>query len=139
MAKVIEGWAREFLECPGQFGALTTLMPDGAPISAVIWYDVRDGGILVNSAVGRTWPTNLRRDPRFSFVVERGYAWIGARGEAEVIDSQAEAQDHIASMARRYHEDDPAKAERLIDTRFTQQERISFMLRPTAISEHPED
>jgi PPOX class probable F420-dependent enzyme len=139
MAVAIGGWARDFLQRPGSFGVLTTLMADGSPISAVIWYDLRDDGIVVNSAVGRAWPTNLLRDGRFSLAVEAGYSWVGLRGIAEPITDQATAQADIASMARRYNADDPAKAERLIDTRFTQQERISFMLRPDAVSEHPDD
>ena len=139
MAVEISKWAREFLERPGSFGTLSTLTADGAPISAVIWYDLRDDTIVINSAVGRAWPTNLLRDPRFSLVVERAYSWIGIRGRAEAITDQATAQADIAAMARHYNADDPAKAERLISERFTQQERISFLLQPAAISEHPDD
>jgi hypothetical protein len=139
MAVAIKGWAREFLERPGSFGSLSTLMTDGAPMSAVIWYDLRDDTILVNSAVGRAWPTNLLRDPPFSFVVESGYSWIGVRGRAEAITDQATAQADIATLAHRYLADDVAKSEKLISERFTQQERITFLLRPAAISEHPDD
>lgn len=139
MTVKIDGWARVFLERPDTFATLSTLMADGAPISAVIWYEVQDDAILVNSAVGRRWPTNLVRDPRFSLAVERGYSWLGMRGNAEVITDQPTAQADIANMARRYYADDPDKAERLIRDRFTQQERISFRLLPTAISEHPDD
>jgi PPOX class probable F420-dependent enzyme len=139
VATGIQGWAREFLERPGGFGTLSSLAADGAPMSAVIWYGLRDDAIVVNSAVGRAWPTNLLRDPRFSFVVENAYSWVGVRGRAEAITDQATAQADIAAMARRYYSADPAKAARLINERFTQQERITFLLQPTAISEHPDD
>jgi PPOX class probable F420-dependent enzyme len=139
VAAGIQGWAREFLEQPGGFGTLSSLMADGAPISAVIWYSLRDDAIVVNSAVGRAWPTNLLRDPRFSFVVESAYSWVGVRGRAEAITDQATAQADIAALAHHYYADDLAKAERLITERFTQQERITFLLHPTAISEHPDD
>ncbi len=139
MAVEIGDWAREFLGRPRSFATLGTVMSDGSPISAVIWYTFRDDAIIVNSAVGRAWPTNLLRDPRFSFSIEDGYSWLGVRGRAEAITDQATAQADIAAMARRYHADDPAKAERLISARFTQQERISFVLRPASITEHPDD
>ena len=42
-----------------------------------IWFTVAGDDILVNSAVGRKWPTNLLRDPRFSFLVGDGYEWLG--------------------------------------------------------------
>jgi PPOX class probable F420-dependent enzyme len=139
VAVPISVWAREFLERPGSFGTLSSLAADGAPMSAVVWYGVRADAILVNSAVGRAWPGNLVRDPRFSFVVEDGYRWLGVRGRAEALSGQAAAQADIAALARRYHADEPARAERLISERFERQERISFLLHPSRLSEHPDD
>jgi hypothetical protein len=133
----ITGWAREFLERPLGFGTLATLDTDGAPLQAVIWYALREDAILVNSAVGRRWPSDLLRDPRFSFVVEDGYEWVGVRGFARALTDADEAQEHIAAMAQRYHADDPARAERLIEG-FRRQERISFLLHAEAITEHPD-
>jgi PPOX class probable F420-dependent enzyme len=134
----ITGWAREVLERPQRFATLATLAPDGAPFQAVVWYTLRGDVIVVNSAVGRRWPANLVRDPRFSFVVEDGYDWVGVRGLAEPLSDQAEAQADIAAMARRYHADDPGHAESLIRERFQRQERISFLLHAQAVSEHPD-
>ena len=108
-------------------------------MSAVIWFGLHDDAILVNSAVGRAWPTNLLRDPRFSFVVEDGYSWLGVRGRAEALTDQAAAQADIAALARRYYADDLAKAEQLVSERFERQERISFLLHPARLSEHPDD
>lgn len=139
MAKRIEGWAREFLERPGTFATLATVEPDGAPWQAVVWFELRGDAVLVNSAVGRHWPSNLLRDPRFSFAVERGYRWVGLRGLSEALNDPDAAQDEIAAMARRYYADDPETAERLIRDRFRRQERISFLLHPDAITEHPDD
>lgn len=134
----IEGWARQMLERPRRFATLATLNPDGSPQQAVIWYALRGDGIVVNSAVGRRWPANLLRDPRFSLVVEDGYDWVGVRGLAEALSGQAAAQADIAAMARHYHADDPEHAEELIRGRFERQERISFLLHAQAITEHPD-
>ena len=94
---------------------------------------------MINSALGRRWPSNLLRDPRISFSVtdERdGYRWIGLSGSVTPVDDQAVAQADIAGMARRYHADDSAKAERLITRQFERQVRISFRLRPTHLFVH---
>jgi PPOX class probable F420-dependent enzyme len=134
----ITGWARTFLERPGLFGTLATLAADGTPLQAVVWYTLRGQTIVVNSLVGRLWPTNLLRDPRYSLVVEDGYDWVGVRGLAEALSDRDEAQADIAAMARRYHADDPEHAEAIIRDRFQRQERISFLLHPQAVTEHPD-
>ena len=51
---------------------------------------------------------------------------------------QATAQADIAEMARRYHADDPAEAERLIRNQFERQQRISFRIVPLAVHDHLE-
>ena len=138
MAKRIDGWAREMLEREGVFGTLATVRADGSPFQAVIWYLVRGDTLVINSKVGRVWPTNLLRDPRLSLAVEDGYDWVGVRGRAEAVTDQATAQADIAAMARRYHADEPAEAERMVAD-FERQERISFIVHVEHITEHPDD
>lgn len=134
----IGGWAREVLERPRMFGTLATVEPDGAPLQAVIWFGWRGDALLVNSALGRRWPANLLRDGRYGFVVEEGYEWVGVRGRAEALSDPEQAQEDIAAMARRYHADEPEKAERLIREQFRRQERISFLLHADVVTEHPD-
>lgn len=138
MGRRIEGWARGMLERPGVFGTLATLSPEGWPRQAVIWFGLRGQDILVNSALGRRWPSDLLREPRCSLVVEQGYEWVGVRAVAEALHDPEAAQADIAAMARRYHADDPERAERLIRERFRQQHRVSFLLHPQAVTEHPD-
>jgi PPOX class probable F420-dependent enzyme len=124
-----------------RFSTIATLDPDGTPRPAVVWYTVEGDEIVLNSAVGRRWPSNLVRDPRVAFsVVDHvdGYRWVGITGIVTVVEDQATAQADIASMARRYHADDPAEAERLIHGRFELQARISFRVRAASISNHLE-
>jgi PPOX class probable F420-dependent enzyme len=133
---------RDFLDVP-RFASIATLDPDGAPRQAVVWYLVDGDELVVNSAEGRRWPANLRRDPRISLTIvdqADGYVWVGLTGEViEVIDDQPQAQAHIARMARAYHADDPDKAERLIATRFERQHRVSFRIAVSGIHDHLED
>jgi PPOX class probable F420-dependent enzyme len=137
MAVGIGGWAREVLQSPGVFGTLSTLQPDGSPLQAVVWFALRGDDLLVNSAVGRRWPANLQRDPRFSLLVGAGYEWVAVRGVAETLRDPEQAQEDIAALAREYMADDPEGAEQLIRGYFRTQERISFLLHPTALTEHP--
>ena len=129
---------RAFLDAD-RFATISTIDPDGAPRHAVIWYTFDGDEIVMNSAVGRRWPSNLVRDPRISFSVvdeSDGYRWVGLSGSVTVVEDQATAQADIAAMCRRYHADEPEKAERLVHERFERQARISFRLRPSRIVEH---
>ena len=97
---------------------------------------------MLNSKVGRRWPANLLRDPRISLTIvdaSDGYRWVGLTGVVTATRDQPTAQADIAEMARRYHADDPAEAERLIADRFERQERISFRVRIDAVHDHLDD
>jgi PPOX class probable F420-dependent enzyme len=131
----LEGWARGVLERPRQFAVLATIGRDGAPHQAVVWYALDGDDLLVNSRPERAWPTNLRRDPRCSLLVEDGYEWLSVRGRAERLDDPEQAKEDIIAMARRYHADDPARAERAIAT-FRTQSRESFRLHVEHVTEY---
>jgi PPOX class probable F420-dependent enzyme len=129
---------REFLGAP-HFATIATLDEDGSPRQAVIWFTLDDDELVINSAVGRRWPANLVRDPRIAMsITDRhdGYRWVGLTGRVTVVDDQATAQADIAAMARRYHADEPEKAERLIRDRFERQTRISFRVRIADAHDH---
>jgi PPOX class probable F420-dependent enzyme len=126
------GQTRGFLDAP-RFAVVATIDPDGAPHQAVTWYRLEADEIVLNSAEGRRWPANLRRDPRVSVLVEDAYRFVELQGAVRVVDDQAVAQADIAEMARRYHADEPAKAEELIRDRFQRQHRVTFRLRPSRI------
>lgn len=135
----LEPRIRDFLSNGRHFATIATLDPDGAPRQAVIWYRMDGDDLIINSKVGRRWPTNLLRDPRISIAVthsEDGYLWVGIVGTADAGTDQAAAQADIAAMARHYHADEPDEAERLITDRFERQERISFRIRATAVHDH---
>ena len=128
---------REFIAAP-HFGSVATVDADGSPRQAIIWYLLDGDELVVNSRVGRRWPTNLLRDPRvFVAVFDEAdpLRWVGLLGTAEPVDEQPQAQADIATMARRYHDDDPATAERKIRD-FEQQQRISFRIRVRAVHQH---
>ena len=128
---------RDFVAAP-HFGSIATVDADGSPRQAIIWYLLDGDEVVVNSRVGRRWPTNVLRDPRVYLGVfdeADPLRWVGLLATAEPIKDQPQAQADIAAMARRYHHDDPATAERKIRD-FKQMERISFRIRVRAIHEH---
>ena len=132
---------RAFLDTT-RFATIATTDPDGSPRQAVIWYRLEGDEIVLNSRVGRRWPSNLERDPRISVAVSDqadGYRWVGLTGRVSVVDDQATAQADIAEMARRYHADDPEEAERLIRDRFQTQRRVSFRVAIDAVHDHLDD
>ncbi|MGZ8437480.1 MAG: TIGR03618 family F420-dependent PPOX class oxidoreductase [Candidatus Limnocylindrales bacterium] len=137
---VLPDHVRDFLDA-NRFVTVATIDPDGAPRQAVLWYRLDGDEIVLNSAIGRRWPSNLLRDPRISLSVTDdadGYRWVGLTGTARAVTDQATAQADIAAMARRYHADDPAEAERLIRNQFEPQQRISFRIVPLTVHDHLE-
>jgi PPOX class probable F420-dependent enzyme len=133
----IEDRTRAFIDTT-RFATIATMDADGSIRQAVVWYTVEGNEIVVNSAVGRRWPSNLLRDPRVSLSIadEDGYHWVSITGTATPIEDQPTAQADIAGMARRYHADDPDKADRLIRGSFQRQQRISFRIRPSRIVDY---
>jgi PPOX class probable F420-dependent enzyme len=130
---------RAFLDRP-LFLTLATVDPDGAPRQAVIWYRLEpDGRILLNSRIGRRWPTNLLRDRRASLAVTDadGYSWVGLTGSVEeVVDDHDAALADILALADRYHPEgaDPADLES-----YRAYPRITFRIAIEGVHDHLED
>jgi len=135
---VLSERVRAFLGA-NRFATIATVDPDGSPRQAVIWYRFDDDSIVINSREGRRWPSNLQRDQRIAVAVADqadGYRWVGLTGTVSVVDDQPTAQADIAEMARRYHADEPEKAERLIRDGFATQQRVSFRIAIDAVHDH---
>jgi PPOX class probable F420-dependent enzyme len=121
-----------------RYATIATVDADGAPHQAAVWYTVDGDEIIVNSALGRRWPTNLLRDRRVSLAIidaADGYRWVGVTGTVRAVTDRAITQADIAGMARRYPNEGPGDIERTID-RFERQERVSFRISPTAFHDH---
>jgi len=84
-------------------GVLTTLGPDSAPESSLVWVDERDGDALVNTTLERHKGRNVLRDPRVSLLLvdpDDTSRFVQVRGDVEVVLDGAEA--HADALARRY-------------------------------------
>lgn len=124
---------RRFLTAPLRFATIATSGADGTPHQAVVWYALDDGGILVNSLVGRRWPADLQRDPRVALTVLdpdiEAERYVTVQAEAAVAATGDPAVHDIQDLARRYGAD-PGRFEGL--------ERISFRLAPRSVTVHGE-
>lgn len=115
---------RAFLEQPF-YGALTTLREDGSPHTTVVWVDVDDEGVSVNTAAGRAKPRHLERDPRVSLIVidpQDAYRWLSVSGRAELTTEGADEQ--IDRLAKKYFGHDRYRS------RKPGEQRITVRIRP---------
>lgn len=103
MAQAIEGRVKELLEAPN-FCTVGTVGDDGTPQVNPVWVHTEGGQVVVNSAEGRKWPRNLRRDPRVTLCVpnrENPYEYVTIWGRV-VDDSHEGADEHIDFLSKKY-------------------------------------
>jgi PPOX class probable F420-dependent enzyme len=103
MSATLDDKSRSLLENKN-FANVATVREEGDPHSAPVWVDVDGDMVLLNSAKGRAWPTNLERDPRVTITVqnlENPYEYTSIRGE--VTEQTTDGADaHIDSLAKKY-------------------------------------
>jgi PPOX class probable F420-dependent enzyme len=102
MASIDEPGVRALLD-PANHAVISTINEDGSVHSTVVWQEAVDGKLIVNSALGRRWPTNLLRDPRITAVVyaqDNPYEYVMIRGRAAGTTEGADAQ--ISGLAKKY-------------------------------------
>ena len=82
---------------------VSTLGDDGTIHSTVVWVDVEDGRLAVNSAVGRKWPTDLQGNPTITVLIydqSDPYDFVEVRGRA--VSRLEDADGHIDRLAKKY-------------------------------------
>ena len=87
------------------FGALTTLLPDGHPQTQVMWVDADEQHLLVNTEVHRQKFRNVERDPRVTVTIwdmEDPYRFVEVRGEVVEKVKGQEAREHIDKLSHKY-------------------------------------
>jgi PPOX class probable F420-dependent enzyme len=127
MASLQDPRVRKLLTDPN-YAVISTLKPDGSIHSTVIWIDLEDDAVAVNSAVGRKWPTNLERDPRVTLLINESrdpYNFVEIRGTATA--TREGANEHIDALAKKYLGVDRYPGYR------PGEERIKFVIRPERV------
>src|SRR5215204_1131915 len=86
------------LAATGQnFAAVTTLLPDGTPMTQPLWVDADD--------VHRQKFRNISRDPRITIAIwdpGQPYKYVEVRGEVIETITGPEARSHIDQLSQRY-------------------------------------
>ncbi len=103
MRTTLDDRDRELLQAPN-FVHVSTLRPDGTVQTVPIWVDVDGDAIVLNTAEGRAWPRNLRRDGRATLTVqnlENPYEYVTITGHVAG-DTTDGADAHIDKMAQKY-------------------------------------
>src|SRR5918995_2282534 len=101
MADLTHPGVSELLEKPNH-AVLSTINKDGSVHNAVVWLNVEDGKVAVNSARGRVWPTNIERDARVNLLVinqDNPYEYAEIKGSAADVGN---GDEHIDTLAQKY-------------------------------------
>ena len=122
---------RKRLEEPN-FWHLATVNPDGSPQSTTVWVDMRDGKILINSALGRKKPRNLEREPRVALSwhgTDENGAYRNIQVQGRVVDTVTgdQAEKDIDSLASKYIGQD------VYPWRREGEQRVTYLIEPLRI------
>ena len=88
------------------FAVLTTLLPDGQPMTHIMWVDCDDEHVLINTETHRQKARNIRRDPRVTVTIWDAadpYRYAEVRGEVVETVGGPEAREHIDSLSMKYN------------------------------------
>ncbi len=88
-------------------GILTSLRRDGHPISLPVWFVVLDRKIYISGQAHTKKFGRVRRDPRVTFLVESGEAWIDLvgvqlTGRATILSDSVLAERVAAAQNEKY-------------------------------------
>lgn len=111
--RAITAEVRSFLESMTVPCVISTLRPDGHPITSATWYGFVDEDVVVSTPALRNKARNVRQDARISFIVdtkERPYRGVAIEGVAEFVEDADGAI--FDSIVRRYLGADAAPAVR---------------------------
>ena len=103
MLRTLTPELRQFLENAKWPGVLSTLNPQGAPITSAVWFALIDDDIVISTPASRPKARNARLDSRVSFIVDtkdRPYRGVAIEGTATVIEDPDRRSMRI--IAERY-------------------------------------
>jgi PPOX class probable F420-dependent enzyme len=102
MADLNDSGVQELLTQPN-YAVVSTVNDDGSLHTAVVWADIDDGKVAVNSAIGRKWPTNLEKNPNIAVTIYKDgdpYDYVAVTGTATGTTDGAD--EHIDRLAKKY-------------------------------------
>jgi PPOX class probable F420-dependent enzyme len=118
---------RALLERPNH-AVVSTMSVDGSIHAAVVWVEVEDGRLALNSVVNRAWAANLMRDPRVTVVVAdetNPYDYVEVRGTA--VQGRVDAEALADRLAQKY------LGEAVYPFRADGEQRVAFVVEPQRV------
>ena len=129
MAAELSEKVKQAIDAPN-FWHVATVNPDGSPQSTTMWVALRDGQILLNTAIGRKKDRNLAGNPRVALSFsppDSPYNAIAIQGRVvETYDGEP-AEADIDSLAKKYIGED------VYPWRKPDERRRSFVVEPTHV------
>lgn len=122
---------REFLAEARWPGVLSTLSPQGAPITSAVWFALDGDAVLISTPAARPKARNARLDARVSFIVdtkERPYKGVAIEGVAEVIEDPERRS--MRTIAERYLGPDLPEA---MEERIAATDRVMLRITPRRV------
>lgn len=88
-------------------GILTTLRRDGRPVPLPVWFVVRDRRVYVRTPARTHKVAHVERDPRATFLVERGERWaelcaVMLHADVTFVDAGSERDAVEGLLAEKY-------------------------------------
>lgn len=128
----LQGRSRELLE-DKNFAHVGTVREDGSVHVIPVWVHTDDQGrVALNSAEGRDWPANARRDGRMTVTVmnmEDPYEFVSITGPV-VRDTHEGADEHIDFLAKKYLDADS------YPFRKPGEQRVLFVIEPERVKHY---
>ncbi len=87
------------------FAVVTTLLPDGQPMTQPMWVDADAEHLLLNTEVHRQKFKNIRRDPRITVALidhQNPYRYSEVKGRVVDAIRGERARGHIDELSQRY-------------------------------------
>ena len=112
-------------------GVLSTLSPQGAPITSAVWFALDGDAVLISTPAARPKARNARLDARVSFIVdtkERPYKGVAIEGVAEVIEDPERRS--MRTIAERYLGPDLPQA---MEERIAATDRVMLRITPVRV------
>ena len=117
-----------------RFAVLATINDDGSPQQTVMWYELRDGAVMLNTRSGRVKDRNLQRDGRASLCVEEEQKYVAISGIMKVDEDPERGQETIVALATRY--DGLEEAKESSESTFRHQHRVTLTLSIDRVDAH---
>lgn len=106
MVETLPTESRRLFQAP-VFVVLTTINPDGAPQSSVVWSKVDGDDVVMSTIRGRRKCRNMERDPRVTLLAydpDDPYSYVELRGTVTLTE---EGGDALIDELSRAYEDKP--------------------------------